>query len=226
MAYPFARNIKAIRKAHGMTQETLAAKLGVTRETIVRWENAKMARPRQDEVIGAIKELFDVTDDDLFGISEGFYFTVHGLDKPNILPGATAPKKPETAYAPLLGMVHAGSAETPLVLDDEVPVPKEVMDNHPNGYFLRVVGGCMNRVYPEGCYILIDPDMVPKDNSIAVVRIDGDEHVMRRLHRGYNTMILSPESWDGDWEDIIITDEHTVELVGVVVWFQCAEELD
>ena len=86
----------------------------------------------------------------------------------------------------------------------------------------------MSRVYPEGCYIFVDPRKQPQNGSIAVVSIDSEDYVMRRLYRGANTMILSPDSWDDEYEDIVISEneERTVEFVGVVVWFQAGKELE
>ena len=86
----------------------------------------------------------------------------------------------------------------------------------------------MDNVYPEGCYILIDPEQRPSNGSIAVVSIDGADYVMRRLYRGANTLILSPDSHNAKHEDIIFssTAEHTVEFHGTVVWFQSSKELE
>ena len=86
----------------------------------------------------------------------------------------------------------------------------------------------MHRVYPEGCHIYIDPRRQPVSGSVAVVSIDGADYVMRRLYNTGRTVVLSPDSWDDAYEDIVITAEaeHTVEYVGTVVWFQPAEELE
>lgn len=86
----------------------------------------------------------------------------------------------------------------------------------------------MSKVYPEGCYIFVDRRMEPQNGSIAVVSIDGDDYVMRRLYRGANTMILSPDSWEDGYEDIVISegDDHTVAFEGVVVWFQASKEME
>jgi repressor LexA len=132
------------------------------------------------------------------------------------------------AYAPLLGRVHAGDAQEPDILDERIPLPAEVYDAHPSSYFLQVEGNCMSRVYPEGCHILIDPEQEPQNGSIAVVSIDGADYVMRRLYRGATTLVLSPDSWDDGFEDIVIkdTDEHTVEFHGTVVWFQSSKEME
>ena len=147
--------------------------------------------------------------------------------KSHLPPNAILPR-PSTAYAPLLGRVHAGDAQEPDVLDERVPVPEDVIARHPSAYFLQVEGQCMSKVYPEGCYILIDPDREPQNGSIAVVSIDGSDYVMRRMYRGATTLVLSPESWEDGFEDIVIShgDERTVEFHGTVVWFQAAEEME
>lgn len=41
----FSENLRAIRKTKGMTQEQLAIKLGVQRQSIVEWENPTGKRP-------------------------------------------------------------------------------------------------------------------------------------------------------------------------------------
>ena len=129
---------------------------------------------------------------------------------------------------PLLGRVHAGGAGEPDVLEDRVPIPYEVWEAHKGGYFLQVEGDCMNRVYPEGCHVLVDPDVAPRDRSIAVVSIDGADYVMRRVSRGADTLLLSPESFNPEWKDIVVhsDDGKDVHMVGTVVWFQPAEEME
>ena len=99
--------------------------------------------------------------------------------------------------------------------------------SHPNAYFLEVEGDCMDKAYPEGCLILVDPDREPRNGSIAAVSIDGSDYVMRRLLRTANTMILAPESFNTEHEDIVVTASSgkTVNLAGTVVWFQPAEEM-
>ena len=113
-------------------------------------------------------------------------------------------------------------------MQDAIPVPYEIIKRHPQGYFLQVEGDCMDNVYPEGCYILIDPEQRPSNGSIAVVSIDGADYVMRRLYRGANTLILSPDSHNDEHEDMVFTsaDEHTVEFHGTVVWFQSSKEME
>lgn len=52
--------------------------------------------------------------------------------------------------------------------------------------------------------------------------------MMRRMYRGATTLVLSPESWEDGFEDIVITsgDDRTVEFHGTVVWFQFSSEME
>lgn len=206
-------NIKRLREQHGLTQEQLGKMVDVSRSTITQWERG-WTTPRMGNVqllAGAL------------GVSTADIIADE-LPPSNAIKPTTA--KP--AYAPLLGRVHAGKAQEPDVLQDAIPVPYEIIHRHPQGYFLQVEGDCMDNVYPEGCYILIDPEQHPSNGSIAVVSIDGADYVMRRLYRGANTLILSPDSHNAEHEDMVFaaTTEHTVEFHGTVVWFQSSKELE
>lgn len=207
-------NIKQLREGAGLTQEQLAEKVGVARSTVTQWENG-WSNPR----MGMVRKLAGI-----FGVSTADIV----YESESIPENAKKPAIPKPAYAPLLGRVHAGDAQEPEILEDKIPVPFEVHERHPNAYFLQVEGNCMSRVYPEGCYILIDPDRSPQNGSVAVVSIDGADYVMRRMYRGASTLVLSPESWDEGYEDIVVTtaDERTVEFHGTVVWFQPSEEME
>lgn len=212
-------NIVELRKREKLTQEELAKIAGVSRGAVAQWESG-FSEPR----MGAIQKLadhFDISKSDI--IEDGGMF-----GKFTMVNGAIKPTTAKPAYAPLLGRVHAGQAQEPDVLQDAIPVPYEIIKRHPQGYFLQVEGDCMDNVYPEGCYILIDPKQRPSNGSIAVVSIDGADYVMRRLYRGANTLILSPDSHNAEYEDIIFssTAEHTVEFHGTVVWFQSSKEME
>ncbi|GAA6488423.1 LexA family protein [Gordonibacter urolithinfaciens] len=224
-----AENIKMIRDMFDVTQRELADIAGVTENAVSKWENG-YSEPR----MGAVERIAAC-----YGLKKRHIIEDGGMDlidpitkRPKILndypQGAIIPSPPRRAYAPLLGRVHAGDAQTPEIIEDNVSLPYEVWDKHRDGYFLEVEGNCMSKVYPEGCFIFVDPRMEPKNGSIAVVSIDGEDYVMRRLYRGANTMILSPDSWEDGYEDIVISegDDRTVEFEGVVVWFQASKEME
>lgn len=209
-----AENIRKFRTDADLTQAKLADLVGVTRATVTQWETG-WSQPR----MGAVEKLSEV-----LGVSMSEL-----VDDSNIkrVPGAITPTEPRKAYLPLLGKVHAGDAQEPQVLDERISLPYEVWERHRDGYFLQVEGQCMSKIYPEGSYILIDPMQRPVNGSIAVVSIDGADYVMRRLYKGSSVLVLSPDSWEAGYEDIVIAgDDHTVEFVGSVVWFQASGELE
>ena len=59
----FANNLKKIRKDHGLSQEQLAEELGVSRQSISKWESS-VAYPEMDKIITICKK-YDINIDDL-----------------------------------------------------------------------------------------------------------------------------------------------------------------
>ncbi len=57
-------NIYKLRIKHGYSQEQLAAKLNVSRQTIYKWE-ANIAIPRADNIM-MIVQIFKISYDELF----------------------------------------------------------------------------------------------------------------------------------------------------------------
>lgn len=64
----FAEKLLALRKAKGMTQEQLAEKLDVSRQSVSKWESGQSAP--ELEKIAALSTVFDVTTDYLLKPSE------------------------------------------------------------------------------------------------------------------------------------------------------------
>lgn len=220
-------NIIKLRQTFDVTQEQLANIAGVSRGAVSQWEGG-FSEPR----MGAIQRMADH-----FGIKKSNIIEENGMDE--IDPITKKPRRhiPEgairinsTGYAtvPVVGRIHAGNPQDIEDVDYEANIPQSVLDNHPESYGWIVEGDCMDKVYPEGCLIIIDTAMEPKDGSIGAVLLDGYEMVLRRIHKGANTLILSPESWNPEHEDIVITkdSERTVEYAGTVVFFQARKELE
>lgn len=208
-------NIRKLRESHDLTQEEFGKIADVSSMAVSQWENDRSV-PR----MGAIQAIADY-----FRISKG-----------SILDEATT--KPSNAITvtglamgrvPLLGRVHAGNPVEPDTFDGEtILVPQFLIDSDPDCYALESEGDCMDRVYPEGCVIVVSPNKQPHNGSVAVVSIDGADYVMRRMYRTPNTLVLSPDSHNIEHKDIVITsdDEHMVEFGGKVVWFQPSKEME
>lgn len=220
-------NIIKMRDIWNVTQDELGEIAGVTRGAVSQWEGG-FSEPR----MGAIQKMADH-----FGIKKLNIIEDGGMDlidpitkKPRNIPAnARSVKGMEMGYVPLRGKVHAGNPVEPDVYEEEqVLAPQFLIDADPDLYACTSEGDCMNRVYPEGCIIFVSPNKSPQNGSVAVVTIDGVDTVMRRMFRTANTLVLSPDSFNPENKDIVITsdDDRTVEFKGKVVWFQSNGEME
>lgn len=206
------KNIKAFRLKQGLTQAELAAKLGVDRSSVTQWETG-VTTPRM-KVITKLSTLFNTTPSVL--ISDSSTLT-------------KLPISGSTATLPLrtLGKVHAGVMDDDAVCDDEeVQVPERVVLAYPDAFLLRVEGNCMDRVIPEGSHVVVAPHKVPTNGSIVVIRDDAYEAIMRRYYKGSSALMLSPDSYEEEYQDIIVHDGQEITLIGVVVWWQASEMME
>ena len=202
----FKERFKQLREARGMTQSEVAKLLDppYTAQAVHKWEvngnTPTMAVLRQ------IADIFGVSVSDL-------------LDETDRLMPV-----PSTATLPLLnlGTVHAGEPKEAIEDDLVIQAPADVVSRHPNGFFLQVEGTCMDKAYPEGCHILVDPDMQPHNGSAVVAEFMGDT-VLRRFHRFTDTLILSSDSTE-PYPDIVVRGDMEVRILGVVVWFQASRD--
>lgn len=208
------KNIKRLRSKYGLTQEELGAIADVSSMAVSQWENDR-AVPRMGAV-QAIADHFKISKSEIIDDEKDNHklrANVQGMAMGSV---------------PLLGSVHAGKPQDPDTYDGEtVKIPQFLIDSDPDCYALEAEGDCMNKVYPEGCTIAVSPNKEPMNGSVAVVSIDGREAVMRRMYRTPNTLVLSPDSFNPDHDDIVVTSEteHTIEFLGKVVWFQAREEM-
>lgn len=220
-------NIIKLRKIWDVTQDELGEIAGVTRGAVSQWESG-FSEPR----MGAIQKMADY-----FHIRKSNIIEDGGMDlidpatkkpKPVRLPGAITPSPMNMAYAPLRGSVHAGEwSGTDTLSEELVLIPDWIVDKDPDTYVCKVEGDCMSRVYPEGCLIAVSPNSEPQNGSVAVVSIDYGDAMMRKIYRTAKTLILSPDSYNDEYEDIIITldDDHVIEFGGKVTWFQPWDEM-
>lgn len=208
-----ARNIRAVRTRNNLTQEEFGEIVGVSSMAVSQWETGR-AVPR----MGAVQKISDY-----FHISKGSL-----IDEDS----STLTKLPisgSTATLPLrtLGKVHAGVMDDETICDDEeIQVPERVVLAYPDAFLLRVEGNCMDRVIPEGSHVVVAPHKVPTNGSIVVIRDDAYEAIMRRYYKGSSALMLSPDSYEEEYQDIIVHDGQEITLIGVVVWWQASEMME
>ena len=211
----FGDRVRHLRKACGLSQEDLAERLDLTRPSVTSWETGK-TKPRLDKL------------EQLAGIlGTSAYYLLNGEEPPSpdfsYPPGSRRPVG-RSGMVPMrrLGKTHAGDAVEEIEDEGMVEVPARVAELHPNGFMLSVEGDCMDRAYPDGCVVLVDPDAEPWPGCAVVAETSPGESVLRRYMRGSNTLLLSADSHSGQYEDMVFSDVETqeVRMLGVVVWFQ------
>lgn len=215
----FGRNFKAVRESNDLTQQQMADAIGVTVTTIGAWET-RGKTPRQRGVIERICELFDVTEQDLFGFSDGYYAKQSGIS------GNVAEPVAMTATAPVLGRIAAGDPNEALEMSgEEHGLPDALKAKYPGGFFLVVHGDSMNLVLPDGCYAFIIPneDLPVKSGDIAAVKVNGDEATVKKVKLMDGVVILEPQSTNPAHKRRVIDSEDPdapyVRLLGRVGWF-------
>ena len=206
-------NIVELRRRYGITQEELAKIAGVSRGAVSQWEGG-FSEPR----MGAIQRIADH-----YGLLKSNIIEEGGMMTP--LPANAIPVRGTSAMVPVrvLGRTHAGERMDEDESDYEAEFPEGVVSRHPGCFALRVEGDCMNRRYPEGCHVLVDPDEEPANGRAVVAEFEDGRSVLRCYYRGQSSLMLTADSFS-EYEDIILTGDDPVRLIGVVVWFQAEKE--
>ena len=208
----FSQRIKMLRDRSGLTQAELADRLGLTNRAIGAWESGR-SRPRLDKM-QQLADLFGITVSELMG-----------EEAPEGAPANAIPFTADSDTIPFvrLGKVHAGLSKEEIP-DPEcvVQIPRIIAEAHPRGFLLMVEGDCMDRAYPPGCLVLVDPELQPWNGCAVVAEISPGEAVLRRYSRGQSSLMLYADS-HSPYDDMIFTREFDeVRLIGTVTYFQAA----
>lgn len=212
-----SRQLTKLRLERGLSRQEVADKIGVTKVAVGQWENNKSI-PRRENM-DALSRLFGISIPELLG----------GDAPAADLPVGAMPITGDSNTIPMrrLGKTHAGEPAEELFVDSLIQVPRRIAEFHPHGFALTVEGDCMDRCYPEGCVVVVDPDLSPWSGCDVVAEITPGESVLRRYMKGNSTLMLVADSHSDGYEDMIFTDADVqeIKLVGVVVWFQADHDV-
>lgn len=205
----FAQKLRQMREKAELTQGDLADKLDVSRPAVSSWESGKI-RPRLNK-LQQLADLFDTTVADLMGED------------------VTEPVRPNGAQyvtLPVLVAGHAGEFTDEFGPDEVADVPTSVLErvNDPDAYLMRVRGSCMNRRFADGENALLSPRCEPRNGDAVAAEYNG-EMILRSYYRGASTLVLSPDSYEDGYTDIVFDDPEnaSVNFRGVVKWHQASE---
>lgn len=125
---------------------------------------------------------------------------------------------------PLYGSIAAGQPMEMDEVDDTYPVPKKVIEKHPEAFLLRIEGDSMNKVLPNGSYALVDPcDDVEHDGKPYAVCVNGYDATVKRVRRLNNGFQLVPDSDDPTYRpqtfDYNEPGTEQITVIGEVVYY-------
>lgn len=163
--------IKMLRKEHNLTQEELGAKIGVQKAAIQKYEKGTVKNIKRDSLL-KLAQILDTTPEYLLGWDE----TPSNIEPIN---------DSEFVMIPIIGKVAAGIscfAENNIV--DYEPVLKSDVRDGEQYSFLRVVGDSMYPVFMEGDLVLVRCQSSVDSGSYAVVTIDGEDGVIKKVVYG------------------------------------------
>lgn len=177
--------ISEIRRSRGWSQQRLAEALGTTQQQIARYESG--ARDPRADVVVRIADALGSTVSELLGFDSG-----------EVEPAAAAPSR----QVPLVGRIAAGTPREAIAQADRShETLTSLADAHPEAYWLRVSGNSMNKLFPDGTLVLIDPNERVRNGDVGVVFVDGEDATLKRVYFDDGRITLHPESYDPDYRD-------------------------
>lgn len=204
----FGEKLRSLRIKAGLTQLDIAEKLDVSAAAIGAWENGR-AKPRLTK-LGQLAELLGTSAADLMGET----------------PEPVRPNGAQYVTLPVLVAGHAGEFTDEFGPDEVADVPISVLErvNDPDAYLMRVRGSCMNRRFADGENALLSPRCEPRNGDAVAAEYNG-EMILRSYYRGASTLVLSPDSYEDGYTDIVFDDPKnaSVNFRGVVKWHQASE---
>ena len=210
-------NIDALLVKYDISQDRLAAIAEVTPGAVTGWRNG--SQPRKD-ALRNMCEYFNLSEDDILSTAYGLAAKEHGMVPP--IPGARRAVGVSTVKVPVIGRVHAGPAGDPEVFDEgygEAEIPSYYFDIDPECYVLDFEGDCMSKDFGSATSLVVSPNSSFGNDSIVVAVVDGADYVVRRLAQSARELRLRPNSWNPEYEDIVIPrdSDKQVEFKGKVL---------
>lgn len=203
--------IKAAREKTGMTQAQASEASGIPIGTLRRWEQG-VNEPDIASII-LLADIYKTSTDELLGSKFARFIRARPVD---------------TVRVPIVGRIAAGTPREALAQSDEYQdTPRPLADGHDGCFWLIVAGNSMNRLFPEGSLVLIDPNCEVCNGDVAAVFVNGDDATIKRVYFEGDSVRLHPESWDADYRDRVIdrTDPDAPEFrsIGCVVSYTAPE---
>ncbi|MGI6042145.1 MAG: LexA family protein [Candidatus Alectryocaccobium sp.] len=200
----FSDRIKSLRLQHNLTQNDLAEKIKVNKQTISQYERG-VRRPDFD-TLNELCDFFNVSSDFLLGKSD---VTVRLLDMDSLSVLSDNDRISLGKYRiPVVATVAAGEP----IFSEESILEWIDYDKDPRGevFGLRIKGDSMIPRISDGDTIVVDKSAVWEDGDIVVVTVNGNDGTCKRIKKykdGISLISLNPS-----YEPIFFTKSQVEEL--------------
>lgn len=180
--------LREIRERAGLTQQQLAKKIGVTQQAIWYYEHGR--REMRSGVLISLSEALECAVSDLLGLDAN---------------ERVARQTPPSHLMPVVTRIAAGTSREDIVIDGSVhETPDSLWKAHPSGFWLKVSGNSMNRLFSEGTLVLIDPEEEVRNGDVGAVFVNDEDATLKRVYYDGDIVRLHPESYDPEYPDRII----------------------
>lgn len=181
--------IAELRRRTGITQRELADRLGITQQAVWYYENGR--REIKSGMLIAMSEALGCTVSELLGLEPS--------------EGVVLPHVSEISKVPIVGRIAAGTPREAFAQSsDYCDTPSSLVEGRSGCFWLVIAGNSMNRIFPDGALVLIDPSAEVRNGDVAAVFVNGDDATIKRVYFEGDSVRLHPESWDPEYKDRII----------------------
>ncbi len=177
-------NFAEARKQRGLTQEELASLMGTSQTQIYFYESGRRD-PKGEFIIRLAKTL---------GVSIAYLL---GVDSERV--------EKEHHLAPVISDIRTN--EEPLISASRYQEVRDVLyEKHPRSFWLEVKGNSMNKLFPDGSLVLVDPASKVQNGDICAIHMQGKEAILKRIYFEDDGVRLCPESYDNQYSNLFISD--------------------
>lgn len=224
-------NIRRLRQQEGLSQAEFARRLGVTKETVSRWESNRtfLRKAHLENMV----TMFGINADDILSEERGLNAAPTPQPRKisncppqstQLSPSADSMPDYQSLLIPIYKVDRSGNGTTLRHAGSAYAAP-DVIQRHPASIFIRMDYREMNKLYPTGSLLLVDQRMRPYNGCTVVALVDNAMIVIRRYTAGNNTIVLSSWSHDAPSPDLIL-DKRRIRIIGTVVFFQASHDTE
>lgn len=193
----YGKKLRELRKIEGWTQEDVAKKLGISKQTYSHYENEKR-KPSLD-TIRELANVYQVNIDNIFSEQENGNFSL----------------------LPIVGTISCGNG---VYAFEDIEGYEEIPNSWIKGadhFLLRAKGDSMiNARIQDGDLLLIRKQETFENGEIMAVIVD-DEAVLKRIYKSEDVIILQSEN--PKYPPKFITNKSDIRIIGKLkmnlIWY-------